>query len=126
MKRLSVLFNGWGEHWPLGTLADNGQTILFEYSPEAIRRGMELSPRHLPLRTDAYGGFPPHLHGLPGLMADSLPDGWGMLLMDKLFRKQGRPQHSISPLDRLAFVGERGRGRSATSRPSLSSCRRKT
>lgn len=110
MKRLTVLFNGCGEHWPLGTLADNGQTILFEYSPEAIRRGMELSPRHLPLRADAYGGFPPHLHGLPGLVADSLPDGWGLLLMDKLFRKQGRPPHSISPLDRLAFVGERGMG----------------
>jgi len=38
MKRLTVLFNGWGEHWPLGPLADNGHDILFEYSPDAVHR----------------------------------------------------------------------------------------
>jgi serine/threonine-protein kinase HipA len=46
---------------------------------------LELSPLHLKLRADAYGGFPTHLHRLPGLIADSLPDGWGLLLMDRLF-----------------------------------------
>jgi serine/threonine-protein kinase HipA len=110
MKLLSVVYNGWGEQWTLGTLADDGQHILFEYSPEALRRGIELSPRHLPLRAEGFGGFPPHQQQLPGLIADSLPDGWGMLLMDKLFRKQGRPPHTISPLDRLAFIGDRGMG----------------
>ncbi len=110
MKLLTVVYQGWGEHWPLGTLADDGQHIVFEYSPEALRRGIELSPRHLPLRAEGFGDFPPHQQQLPGLIADSLPDGWGMLLMDKLFRKQGRPPHSVSPLDRLAFIGERGMG----------------
>ncbi|MQA39699.1 type II toxin-antitoxin system HipA family toxin [Rugamonas aquatica] len=110
MRLLNVIFNGWGEHWLLGVLADNGRDILFEYAPEALRRGMELSPRHLPLRTEGFSGFPPHQQRLPGLVADSLPDGWGMLLMDKLFRKQGRTQSGISPLDRLAFVGDRGMG----------------
>ncbi|MYM89104.1 type II toxin-antitoxin system HipA family toxin [Rugamonas sp. FT82W] len=110
MKLLNVVFNGWGECWPLGALADNGTDILFEYAPEALRRGVELSPRHLPLRAEGYSGFPRHQLRLPGLVADSLPDGWGMLLMDKLFRKQGRALHSISPLDRLAFVGDRGMG----------------
>jgi hypothetical protein len=93
----------------LGVLADNHKAILFEYAPEALRRGLDLSPRHLPLRAEAFTGFPPHQQRLPGLVADSLPDGWGMLLMDKLFRKQGRTQ-GVSPLDRLAFVGERGMG----------------
>ncbi|WP_343728654.1 type II toxin-antitoxin system HipA family toxin [Duganella sp.] len=110
MKLLSVIFNGWGERWPLGTLADNGKDLLFEYAPEALRRDLELSPRHLPLRAGAFSGFPPHQHRLPGLLADSLPDGWGILLMDRLFRKQGRPQSGISPLDRLAFISERGMG----------------
>ncbi|MRW92772.1 type II toxin-antitoxin system HipA family toxin [Duganella sp. FT80W] len=105
MKVLSVSYNGWGEHWPLGTLADNGHDILFEYSPEALRRGIELSPRHLPLRVIAFGGAPRHQHSLPGLFADSLPDGWGQLLMDRL-----RGQTRVSPLDRLAFIGEHGMG----------------
>jgi len=54
MKRLDVIFNGWGERWQLGTLADNGSEILFEYAPEALRRDIELSPRHLPLRAEAW------------------------------------------------------------------------
>ena len=108
MKQLSVYYCGWGEDWQLGRLADDGQTLLFEYAPEALARGLELSPLHLKLRTPAYGAFPPHLHRLPGLIADSLPDGWGLLLMDRLFRQQGL-RHP-GPLDRLSFIGERAMG----------------
>ncbi len=110
MKKLFVYYNGWGEHWLLGTLADNGDELLFEYSPEALRQGLELSPRHLMLREQAYGGFPEHLQRLPGLIADSLPDGWGMLLMDRFFRKNGMTPATLSPLDRLAFIGNRAMG----------------
>lgn len=108
MKRLHVHYGGWGEDWPLGLLADDGTTLLFEYSPEALAQGLELSPLHLKLRATAYGGHPPHLLRLPGLMADSLPDGWGLLLMDRLFRRQGL-RHP-GPLDRLAFIGDRAMG----------------
>jgi len=108
MKRLAVHYCGWGEEWPLGQLADDGSTLLFEYSPEALAQGLELSPLHLKLRASAHGGFPPHLHRLPGLIADSLPDGWGLLLMDRLFRRQ-RLRHP-GPLDRLAFIGDRAMG----------------
>lgn len=110
MKKLFVYYNGWGEQWLLGTLADNGAELLFEYSPEALKQGLELSPRHLKLRREAYGGFPDHLQRLPGLIADSLPDGWGMLLMDRLFRKNGLHLAALSPLDRLAFIGDRALG----------------
>ncbi len=72
MKLLTVHYCGWGEDWPLGRLADDGQSLLFEYSSEALSQGLELSPLHLKLRADAYGGFPTHLHRLPGLIADSL------------------------------------------------------
>ena len=108
MKQLAVHYCGWGEDWPLGRLADDGQTLLFEYSPEALAQGLELSPLHLKLRADAYGNFPPHLHRLPGLIGDSLPDGWGLLLMDRLFRQHGLPHPG--PLDWLAFIGERAMG----------------
>lgn len=110
MKLLKVLYRGWGEDWPLATLADDGRQLLFEYTPEALRQGLELSPRHLKLRAQAYGGFPAHLMGLPGLVADCLPDGWGLLLMDRLIRRQGRDPARLSPLDRLAFIGERSMG----------------
>jgi serine/threonine-protein kinase HipA len=110
MKRLDVIYEGWGEHWPLGTLADAGRTLLFEYSAEAHRQGLELSPYRLPLQTPAFQGFPAHQWRLPGLIADALPDGWGLLLMDRLFRRRGLRPEALSPLDRLAFIGDRGMG----------------
>ena len=110
MKKLSVLYEGWGDKWQLGTLADNGQQLLFEYSPTALAQGLELSPRHLKLKPAAYGNFPAHLHGLPGFIADALPDGWGLLLMDKQFKRAGRSLASVSVLDRLAFIGNRAIG----------------
>lgn len=99
MKKLKVIYAGWGEHWHLGTLADDGKTILFEYSAEALRQGLELSPRFVKLRPEAYGGFPDHLMGLPGFIADALPDGWGLLLMDRLLRQQGLDPRQLSPLE---------------------------
>lgn len=110
MKKLQVFYAGWGERWQLGTLADNGQELLFEYSLQALEQGLELSPLHLKLRSEAYGEFPQHLQRLPGFIADALPDGWGLLLMDRLFRQYGRDTASISALDRLAFIGSRALG----------------
>ena len=110
MKKLVVRYCGWGESWPIGQLADDGHEILFEYSNEALRAGLELSPIRLPVRSQAYGDFPIHLHRLPGLVADSLPDGWGLLLMDRFFRSVGIDSSTLSPLDRLAFLGARSLG----------------
>ena len=52
----------------------------------------------------------PHFYGLPGFIADALPDGWGMLLMDRALRKLGREPRSVSVLERLAIVGSRAMG----------------
>ena len=62
------------------------------------------------LRPQTYRGFPAHLQRLPGFIADALPDGWGMLLMDRLFRKDGIAPEVMSPLDRLAFLSGHGMG----------------
>ena len=110
MKKVRVFYQGWGERWPLATLADDGRHLLFEYSAEALQQGLELSPRHLALRAQAYGGFPEHQTRLPGLVADALPDGWGLMLMDRLFRKNGCTPSGVSPLERLAFIGARAMG----------------
>lgn len=110
MKKLDIHFRGWGQNWLLGTLGHAGRSLLFEYSDEALEQGLELSPVLLPLRKAAYQGFPSTQEYLPGLIADSLPDGWGLQLMDRCFRKAGRPLHEISPLDRLAFIHDRAMG----------------
>lgn len=111
MKKIEIHFAGWGQNWPLGTIADNGTELLFEYSRECIAKGIEFSPRHLPLGPGAYRHFPAHQGGLPGLVADALPDGWGLLLMNRFFKKHfGLDAPLISPLDRLAFIGTRAMG----------------
>lgn len=110
MKKLTVFYEGWGERWPLATLAEDKRTLLFEYTAEAQAQGLELSPRHLKLRAAAYGDFPVYQLGLPGLVSDALPDGWGLLLMDRLFRKNNIDPAQVSALDRLAFIGQRGLG----------------
>jgi serine/threonine-protein kinase HipA len=114
MKKLRVLYNGWGERWPLGLLADTGREVMFEYSTEAVARGLAFSPFKLPLpragtAPAAYRGEP-YFHGLPGFVADALPDGWGMLLMDRALRRAGRDPHAVSVLERLAIVGDRAMG----------------
>jgi serine/threonine-protein kinase HipA len=110
MKKILVYFCGWGQRWQLGTLADNGRDLLFEYSPDAIAKNIEFSPRHLALRTQAYAEFPSHQFRLPGLIADALPDGWGLRLMDQVLARLGFLPHQVSPLDRLAFLGDRAMG----------------
>ena len=103
---VAVYYGGWGECLPLGTLEKSPDgNIYFEYSPQALEENLELSPLKLPLSTNVYSGFPETQHRLPGLIADSLPDGWGMLLMEKLWMKQGIEVANRTPLDRLSFVG---------------------
>jgi serine/threonine-protein kinase HipA len=110
MKKLNVIYTGWGEHFDLGVLAEDGRQLLFEYSPQAIERGLELSPLKLPLGAKSFGDFPEHQHRLPGMVSDALPDGWGMVLMDRFFRMHGSRAEQVSPLDRLAFIGDKAMG----------------
>ena len=114
MKKLRVIYDGWGEHWVLGSLVDTSREVLFEYSQEAIARGLQLSPMHQPLPRPGAVAAPykgeAYFYGLPGFIADALPDGWGMLLMDRALRKLGREPRSVSVLERLAIVGSRAIG----------------
>ena len=76
----------------------------------SLKRKLELSPFNLPLRTEGYSELPSYQHQLPGLIADSLPDGWGLVVMDRLFKENNRPLSTVSPLDRLAFIHDRAMG----------------
>lgn len=106
LYKIDVYYNGWGENWCLGQLASNGRQTVFQYSPEAIQRNIEFSPRYLPLQLEAFTNFPSFQYQLPGVFADSLPDGWGLLLMDRFFKKEfGKNPNQINPLERLTCLG---------------------
>jgi serine/threonine-protein kinase HipA len=111
LKKLSVYFTrGPGESLLVGSLAEEGGRVYFEYSPDFLSTGLNLSPFRLPFERELFEhkdrGFGP----LPGLFDDSLPDGWGLLLMDRHFRSRGLNLAEVSPLDRLSWLGTRTMG----------------
>jgi len=110
MRKLEVRLRLAGDALAVGTLAERERSILFEYAPDFLRSGLQLSPIHLPLRAGVHEGPPAPFAGLPGVFGDSLPDGWGLLLMDRAFRQRGVTREAITPLDRLAFLGTRAMG----------------
>jgi len=94
----------------VGRLAQPGRVMAFEYDPAFLETGLQLSPLHLPLRRGVLEAPPTPFSGLHGVFNDSLPDGWGLLLMDRAFRKRGISRESISAADRLSYLGRRGMG----------------
>lgn len=114
MKRLDVLYAGLGEPFTIGQLLDTGREIVFEYSAQALQRGLNFSPLRMPLPLKGATSTPYRgeraFHGLPGFVADALPDGWGMLLMDRALRQAGRKPAEVSVLERLAIVGHNAMG----------------
>lgn len=115
-EQVNVFYEGWGERWQWGTListtALTGRPLIaFEYSDEARQRGLELSAYTLPLKgARLRQGFPEHQMHLPGPVYDALPDGWGMLLMDRMFRRRGFGTARIGSLQRLAYIGSNAMG----------------
>lgn len=87
--------------------AERGR-IYFEYSP--ILRGLRISPLRLPPKPGLMTFDPMLFEGLPGVFYDSLPDGWGRLLLDRLARSKGIAPNQLTALDRLAHVGHSGMG----------------
>lgn len=108
---LNVLGEADGESILLGKLSyiERDQSSAFQWSQEALDRHQEWSPLFMPLTSKLWvsGMREKDLMGLPGLIHDALPDGWGMLLMDRAFGQTGIPRHRISPLLRLAFLANR-------------------
>lgn len=94
----------------VGRLARKDREILFEYDTSFLDLGLDLSPFKLPLRPGVVVGNPALWDGLMGVFEDSLPDGWGRLLIDRLAAKAGLSPAALGPLDRLALTGARAMG----------------
>ena len=89
----------------VGLLHQDKQRIFFEYAPGFLKSGIELSPFKLPLKVGVFEEKAHVFDGLFGLFNDSLPDGWGCLLLDRKLRKLGKSYAEITPLDRLSLIG---------------------
>lgn len=85
----------------------------FEYDPDFVQSGIELAPLMMPLGPGVFrfpalrrGAF----RGLPGLLADSLPDDFGNAIIDQWLLREGRTREDFSPVERLCYIGRRGTG----------------
>jgi len=94
----------------VGRLALIDRRIYFEYDPSFLEIGIQLSPVKLPLKSGARVCDDNIFEGLFGIFNDSLPDGWGRLLLDRQVRSYGISPEQLTPLDRLTHVGMYGMG----------------
>lgn len=95
----------------VGTLAMTSEhKVAFEYESEWIRNGFSISPFSLPLEKRVFVPTKTHSYGLFGVFADSLPDAWGNILLNRLLKEHGVDSNSITPLERLSIIGSSGMG----------------
>lgn len=103
----------WGTTVGAVARVDNDDYASFEYDTGFLRSGIELSPLMMPLARRVYS-FPQlprnSFHGLPPLLADSLPDKFGSAVLDSWFASQGRGGDSLDCVERLCYTGLRGMG----------------
>ena len=106
MRRLNVLL-ALDPAAPIkvGELFEQQRNIYFQYDPAWLSDGFSLSPYHLRCSPELIQDEVGLWQGLHGVFNDSLPDGWGLLLMDRELRKSGVDPHRVSPLHRLAWLG---------------------
>jgi serine/threonine-protein kinase HipA len=104
----------WGESVGAVSLRDGDEVATFEYLPVFAAAGTEVAPLTMPLGASGPFRFPElaqrTFKGLPGLLADSLPDRYGNALIDSWLKRQGRAPDSFDAVERLCYVGRRGMG----------------
>ena len=111
----------WGEFVGAVRWDENQQLGYFQFDEKFIRKGWDLSPIKMPIENGAQIYSFPELRkgrvetedtfkGLPGLLADTLPDRYGNRLINAWLAKQGRAENSMNPVEKLCFMGARGMG----------------
>src|SRR5580693_2476710 len=103
----------WGRTIGAVSLEEGARVSAFQYEPAFLASGIEISPLTMPLSPRVYQ-FPSlpevSFHGLPGLLADSLPDKFGNALIDAWLATEGRRPESFNSIERLCYIGARGMG----------------
>lgn len=103
----------WGSRLGVVHLPDEARHAFFEYDPDFLSSGIEVSPIQMKLSNQVYN-FPAlnfdTFQGLPGLLADSLPDDYGNAIIDAWLDDTGRTPESFNAVHRLCCIGKRGMG----------------
>ena len=107
---IDVFLNTYEKELFIGKLLYKEKVIYFEYDKAFLQSGIEISPYKLPLKSGVLVCDDDIFEGLFGIFGDSLPDGWGRLLLDRYFLKQDIKYSDITPLDRLGYIGKYGIG----------------
>ena len=110
IKKLLVSIRLANEEVSIGELVSVSKGIYFKYFPSFIERGIQISPFKLKLGAEIRQADAMPFDGLFGVFADSMPDGWGRLLLDRALAEKGMRNASLPLLNRLAFVGSNGMG----------------
>lgn len=103
----------WGRDIGAVSWLNDREIAVFQYMPDFAGSAIQLAPVMMPLDPDPYEfpGLPREaFKGLPGMLADSLPDKFGNALIDAWLAAQGRPAGSFDPVERLCYIGTRGMG----------------
>lgn len=112
MKKNMVKVKLWGTTIGYLLQEENGM-VGFQYDEDFIPSGIEVSPIKMPLSNKTYH-FPTlaeeTFHGLPGMVADSLPDKFGTIVIQRYLESQGRTLDSLSIIEKLCYTGKRGMG----------------
>lgn len=107
IKQIEIIY----ENRLVGRLALTKEGLCaFEYSAEWLNMGFSISPFELPLHSGVFIAKPRPFEGGFGVFDDCLPDGWGLLILDRYLQRNGVNPRTLSLLDRLALVGSTGRG----------------
>ena len=103
----------WGTRIGVVAQADLGSLPQFNYDEKFLTSGIEIAPITMTLSKRIYT-FPglneKTFYGLPGLLADSLPDKYGTKLIERYLEESGRNKEHFSSVERLCYVGNRGMG----------------
>jgi len=94
----------------IGDMIENEGKIYFKYNADFVANGLEISPFKMKLSNEILVPKEQHFDGLFGVFSDSIPDGWGKLLLDRKLLSLGVNLNDISPLDRLAYLDKNAVG----------------
>lgn len=107
-ESLSVLYHG----SPVGTLSmtPNNRRCVFEYNQDWLSNGFSISPLELPLKSGLMLPKTDYFYGNFGIFEDSMPDGYGNYLLNKILQGHGTSLTEMTPVERLSIIGSKGMG----------------
>jgi serine/threonine-protein kinase HipA len=109
-KRIKVSLDFGTSIVEVGTLVEQNQEIYFRFEPTFFENDLEISPFKLKKTTEILLSPRAPFDGLFGIFNDSIPDGWGKLLLDRKLIESGKNPKEISVLDRLSLLGKNAQG----------------